>query len=213
MDQGIDGIKARVSALMDGEAGDLRALAHDPRARQAWFEFHAVGDALRGGGLEPSPRDAEFLSRMFTRLRLEPTPEGVAPAAAGVAAPAMPPGEVARPAPATGAGGDAPRSRRRRRPSAALAGRGAPLVAGLLGLVFAAAALLALPRSPDALAPARTAPLVAPGAAVLPAVCELPSQPPRMRRASDGAPRRLRVFPGPSRALRPRPIQAGRPPG
>ena len=68
-------MKAKISALMDGELQDdetavpLQALREKVEARATWREYHLIGDALR---------DTQLLSRGFSarfaaRLEIEPT--------------------------------------------------------------------------------------------------------------------------------------------
>ena len=68
-------MKARISALMDGElerreaAGPLEALRAEGEARDAWRSFHLIGDAMRDAHLL-SPG---FAARVAARLEQEPT--------------------------------------------------------------------------------------------------------------------------------------------
>jgi sigma-E factor negative regulatory protein RseA len=68
-------MKADVSALMDDalEGGSPKylfdRLAQDPSLRRAWFQYHLIGDVLRG-----SPADnADIADRVMAKLALEPT--------------------------------------------------------------------------------------------------------------------------------------------
>uniref|UniRef100_E6PL42 Putative Negative regulator of sigma E activity n=1 Tax=mine drainage metagenome TaxID=410659 RepID=E6PL42_9ZZZZ len=78
-------MQARISALMDGETGAgehapgagrhdaaWRALAADAEARQAWLQYHQIGDLLRSSELAPLQREQVFLQRFSERLRQEP---------------------------------------------------------------------------------------------------------------------------------------------
>ena len=78
-------MKARISALMDGElasreaAGPLDALKSEGEARDAWRTFHLIGDAMRDTQL----LSAGIAARVAARLAQEPTviaPGRVAPA-------------------------------------------------------------------------------------------------------------------------------------
>jgi sigma-E factor negative regulatory protein RseA len=68
-------MKARISALMDGElerreaAGPLAALCAEGEARDAWRSFHVIGDAMRDTGT----LSAGFAARVAARLAQEPT--------------------------------------------------------------------------------------------------------------------------------------------
>lgn len=68
-----------VSALVDGEMKDPQAhvealghVARDPQARQAWLQYHQVGDWLRCAQWAPDFDDHAFLERFGQRLRSEP---------------------------------------------------------------------------------------------------------------------------------------------
>lgn len=72
-------LRQGVSALMDGEpvSGSthdeaLARVARDPAARQAWLEYHQIGDCLRSSQGHGSFNDAAFLERFGERLRAEP---------------------------------------------------------------------------------------------------------------------------------------------
>ena len=78
-------MKARISALMDGElerdeaAGPLDALRAGDEARAAWSSYHLIGDAMRDTQL----LSAGFADRVAAKLAAEPTviaPAPVAPA-------------------------------------------------------------------------------------------------------------------------------------
>ena len=64
-----------ISALMDGELGDVEAqgqiarLKSDGETRERWDEFHLIGDALRGEPLLSS----RFAKTFSQRLAAEPT--------------------------------------------------------------------------------------------------------------------------------------------
>jgi sigma-E factor negative regulatory protein RseA len=68
-------MKARISALMDGElesreaAGPLDALKSEGEARDAWRTFHLIGDAMRDAHL----LSAGIATRVAARLAQEPT--------------------------------------------------------------------------------------------------------------------------------------------
>jgi sigma-E factor negative regulatory protein RseA len=81
--------KQALSALMDGEAdagGVLRACAAwrvDAEARDAWHTYHLIGDVLRSHDIPADAgHDAEFLSRLRSRLAQEPVVLAPAPSAA-----------------------------------------------------------------------------------------------------------------------------------
>jgi sigma-E factor negative regulatory protein RseA len=81
-------MKARISALMDGDLGAgetetvLAALRHEGEAFEAWRTYHLIGDAMRDSrSLSP-----DFSARVAERVAREPTV--LAPAAAP--APATP---------------------------------------------------------------------------------------------------------------------------
>jgi sigma-E factor negative regulatory protein RseA len=69
-----------VSALVDGQLCDAEfaqamALLETSRAaRQRWHSYHVVGEALRTGQADLSPRESDFVSRLRVRLQQEPTP-------------------------------------------------------------------------------------------------------------------------------------------
>ncbi|MGE4242785.1 sigma-E factor negative regulatory protein [Ramlibacter sp.] len=92
-----------ISALADGQlqgAAFARAVeaAHgDAAAREAWRDYHLIGDVLRSGELASHRAPGEFMARLQARLRDEP---GFAP----VAAPAAKPIVVARALPAANDG-------------------------------------------------------------------------------------------------------------
>lgn len=76
-----DHMKARISALMDGELEDheieetLRVLRHSPELRREWCDCQVIGDALRGErGL-----DMDVAARVMSALELEPTIMAPAP--------------------------------------------------------------------------------------------------------------------------------------
>lgn len=77
-----------VSALADGQLDaqaaqrGLRALAHDPQARERWHAYHLIGDVLRSPELAHHQPSTQFMQRLSQRLAQEPLP-GVAPAGAG----------------------------------------------------------------------------------------------------------------------------------
>lgn len=68
-------MKAKISALMDGELHDfetaapLRALRQDPEALETWRRYHLIGDALR----DTTALSSGFSSRFAARLADEPT--------------------------------------------------------------------------------------------------------------------------------------------
>jgi sigma-E factor negative regulatory protein RseA len=73
-----------MSALADGDAAsaaDACALwSADPAAREAWYTYHAIGDALRSDDLMAAPaREADFLAALRLRLAAEPTVLAPAP--------------------------------------------------------------------------------------------------------------------------------------
>jgi sigma-E factor negative regulatory protein RseA len=81
-------MKAKISALMDGELGapeteqSLQALREDGEAFEAWREYHLISDALQGRALLAS----DCLRRVSQRLAAEPIlmgplPSQVVPAA------------------------------------------------------------------------------------------------------------------------------------
>lgn len=67
-------MKIELSALIDGETEDheipvvLKALRSDPAMRDAWSEYHLIGDVLRG---EPE-LDRDITSGVMQRLAEEP---------------------------------------------------------------------------------------------------------------------------------------------
>jgi len=67
-------VKSEISALMDGELHDaeyeaaIGTLERDDEARQAWADYHRVGDALRG----VHSLSAGFSERVMSRLAVEP---------------------------------------------------------------------------------------------------------------------------------------------
>jgi sigma-E factor negative regulatory protein RseA len=67
-----------VSALADGQlAGEafargVEAATTDMAARQAWHEYHLIGDVLRSSDLAPCVPADRFLARLQERLRDEP---------------------------------------------------------------------------------------------------------------------------------------------
>ncbi len=72
-----DESRSSMSALVDGEAGELaRACSlwrEDAHARQAWHTYHLIGDVLRSEELASTPaRDAAFLAGLRSRLAAEP---------------------------------------------------------------------------------------------------------------------------------------------
>jgi sigma-E factor negative regulatory protein RseA len=78
-------MKARISALMDGElerhetAGPLDALRAEGEARDTWRGYHLIGDAMR----DTRMLSAGFAARVAAKLAEEPTvmaPVRVAPA-------------------------------------------------------------------------------------------------------------------------------------
>ena len=78
-------MKARISALMDGElerreaAGPLDALRTEDEARDTWRAYHLIGDAMR----DTRMLSAGFAARVATKLAEEPTviaPSRMAPA-------------------------------------------------------------------------------------------------------------------------------------
>lgn len=76
-----------MSALADGDAAsaaDGCALwSADPAAREAWYTYHVIGDALRSDDLVAAPaREADFLAALRVRLDAEPTVLAPAPMAA-----------------------------------------------------------------------------------------------------------------------------------
>jgi Negative regulator of sigma E activity len=89
-------MQAHVSALMDGEmsapdsasaaapyAAVLHALSTDAEARQAWLQYHQIGDLLRSSELAPLPREQAFLLRFSASLQQEPVQ--LVPAAQAIA--------------------------------------------------------------------------------------------------------------------------------
>jgi sigma-E factor negative regulatory protein RseA len=68
-------MKARISALMDGEAGPhesagpLDTLRVEGEAREAWRNYHLIGDAMRDTRI----LSAGFSGRVAARLAQEPT--------------------------------------------------------------------------------------------------------------------------------------------
>jgi sigma-E factor negative regulatory protein RseA len=68
-------MKSKISACMDGEAGDFGLqgsalqLADDHEAREAWRTYHLVGDVLRG----LSATSPDFSARVSRALAEEPT--------------------------------------------------------------------------------------------------------------------------------------------
>lgn len=66
-----------ISALADGQlAGDAFArgvelASSDPAAREAWHDYHLIGDVLRSGELAHAARADRFMARMQERLRGE----------------------------------------------------------------------------------------------------------------------------------------------
>jgi sigma-E factor negative regulatory protein RseA len=76
-------MKAKISALMDGELGTqelrepLDALDQDGEARDTWRTYHLISDALRGGALLAS----DCAPRVAQRLAQEPALVGPLPGA------------------------------------------------------------------------------------------------------------------------------------
>jgi sigma-E factor negative regulatory protein RseA len=76
-------MKAKISALMDGELGTqelrepLDALGQDGEARDSWRTYHLISDALRGGALLAS----DCAPRVAQRLAQEPALVGPLPGA------------------------------------------------------------------------------------------------------------------------------------
>jgi sigma-E factor negative regulatory protein RseA len=74
-------MKAKISALMDGELGapefeeSLRALRETGEAAQAWRDYHLISDALQGRALLAS----DCLRRVRVRLATEPVLMGPLP--------------------------------------------------------------------------------------------------------------------------------------
>lgn len=74
-------MKIELSALIDGETENheipdvLRALKSNPAMRDAWSEYHLIGDVLRG---EPE-LDRDFTSGVMQRLAEEPVVLAPAP--------------------------------------------------------------------------------------------------------------------------------------
>ena len=72
-----------VSALVDGQLHDTefaRAIAlleSSSAARQRWYSYHVVGEALRTGQADLSPRESDFVSRLRVRLQQEQAPLGL----------------------------------------------------------------------------------------------------------------------------------------
>jgi sigma-E factor negative regulatory protein RseA len=68
-------MKAKISALMDGElggheaAGALEALRADGEGRESWRTYHLISDAMR----DTRPLSAGFGERLAARLAAEPT--------------------------------------------------------------------------------------------------------------------------------------------
>jgi sigma-E factor negative regulatory protein RseA len=68
-------MKAEISALVDGElerqdaARQLEAMGAGAQAREAWRDYHLIGDAMRGSRML-SP---DFSARLAARLAEEPT--------------------------------------------------------------------------------------------------------------------------------------------
>lgn len=89
-----------LSALADGQAdAALAAFASaawrdDPGLRQRWHAYHLIGDVLRSEDLADCRHDADFLSRLRSRLEQEPVvlaPAAVStPATSGETAQAQP---------------------------------------------------------------------------------------------------------------------------
>lgn len=79
-------LREQLSALMDGHApaggtdwaGLSQAYADDPLLRQAWSDYHWVGEALRAGDHAPAPADAGFVAGVMARLAVE-EPKTAAP--------------------------------------------------------------------------------------------------------------------------------------
>jgi sigma-E factor negative regulatory protein RseA len=82
-------MKARISALMDGETGQheaaapLDALRVEGEARETWRNYHLIGDAMRGAGV----LSAGFSARVAAKLEKEPTVMAPSRAAAPVQRP------------------------------------------------------------------------------------------------------------------------------
>lgn len=78
----MDKIKTRemMSALADGQLhGDafahaVEAVAADPAARQAWLDYHLIGDVMRSGELARGVPAGAFVDRLSQRLAREPAP-------------------------------------------------------------------------------------------------------------------------------------------
>jgi sigma-E factor negative regulatory protein RseA len=66
----------RISAYMDGEAGEQEAAAQlarlkdDPELRRNWETYHLIGDSLRG---EAPGHNPQFMARFSEALAKEPT--------------------------------------------------------------------------------------------------------------------------------------------
>jgi sigma-E factor negative regulatory protein RseA len=64
-----------LSAMLDGETAhaeteaSIASLKHDESLRQAWSEYHVIGDLMRG--IEPARDD--FMARFSAQLAAEPT--------------------------------------------------------------------------------------------------------------------------------------------
>ena len=86
--------RARVSAIMDGQAdaADLQWLAAEARqsdVRQAWHDYHLIGDVMRSADLaSTAERDRQLLERVQRGLANEPVV--LAPAAAAACAAVAP---------------------------------------------------------------------------------------------------------------------------
>ena len=74
-----DELRQRLSRLVDGDASPEEAAslcgqwAGDAQAREAWHEYHLIGDVLRSEELAgPAAHQADFLAQLRGRLQQEP---------------------------------------------------------------------------------------------------------------------------------------------
>ncbi len=141
----------RLSALVDGELDAVQVAAvcgqwrDDPDCRERWHSYQLIGDVLRSDDLAAAPaHDADFLSRLRSRLADEPVVVAPAPLESG----------QAQQAPRTGV-----------RRSGRMFGLAA-VAAGFMVVVAGALTFTGLPggSSPDAVLARSDAPARAPGA-------------------------------------------------
>ena len=72
-------LREQLSALADGHgpsvesswSGLCQAYAEDPQLRQAWSDYHWLGEALRAGDHAPAPADTAFVAQVMARIASE----------------------------------------------------------------------------------------------------------------------------------------------